>query len=104
MSIPNETRRESYHIIIASTETRRNLILGILGNREMTAHEIAEELHKRGFTPHYERNFAAPRLTELKQAGKIVAVGKRYCEKTRRNVVVWARADRVNITCYNPNV
>lgn len=42
----------------------------------MTAREIALELFKRGVTPNPERNHTAPRLTELREAGKVEAQTK----------------------------
>lgn len=36
---------------------------------DMTAQEIATELYKRSITPSDERNFAAPRFTELADKG-----------------------------------
>ncbi|MDL2288338.1 DNA gyrase [Oscillospiraceae bacterium OttesenSCG-928-F05] len=95
MYTTRETRRESYSKILPSAPPRRQLILGILRGREMTALEIAEALHIRGHTPFVERNFAAPRLTELKKAGCVRVVGKRYCQQTGRNVAVWARVSHL---------
>lgn len=91
MSITEETRRESYETVKPSTSKRRQMILDILGNGEMTANEIAEALHEKGITPFYERNFAAPRLTELKADGKVKVVGKKYCAKTGRMAALWAK-------------
>ena len=93
MSITEETRRESYESVKPLLVCRRVIILEILGNREMTATEIAEILCSRGITPFYERNFAAPRLTELKDAGKVKTVGKRLCEKTGRKISVWKKVE-----------
>jgi hypothetical protein len=56
----------------------------------MTAREIAGELHRRGITATDERNFSAPRLTELRDAGKVAVIGKKLCDHTGRNVAVWA--------------
>ncbi len=93
MSITEETQRESYENIKPTTGQRRALILEILGDREMTANEIAEELFRRGYIPFYERNFAAPRLTELKTDGKVEVVGKRLCSKTNRTIAVWVKVE-----------
>ena len=89
MSITQETRRESYLTVKPLIMRRRAVIFEILGNREMTANEIAEMLYIRGITPFYERNFAAPRLTELKAEGKVKVVGKRFSGITGRNISVW---------------
>jgi len=93
MSITQETRRESYESVKPTVTRRRAVILDILGDHEMTATEIAEMLYIRGVTPFYERNFAAPRLTELKAEGKVKTVGKRFCGKTGRKISVWARVE-----------
>ena len=92
MTITVETRRESFHAVKPVIGQRRKIILEILHGRQMTANEIAQELFNMGITPFYERNFAAPRLTELKAEGKVKAIGKRYCEKTGRTIAVWAIA------------
>ena len=93
MTITQETQRESYESVKPTIMRRRVVILEILGNREMTANEIAELLYIRGVTPFYERNFAAPRLTELKAAGKVEVVGKRFSCKTGRKISVWKQVE-----------
>ena len=93
MSITEETRRESHEAVKPTAGQRRAVILNILGDREMTANEIAETLYAKGITPFYERNFAAPRLTELKAEGKVKTVGKKLCPKTGRKIAVWKRID-----------
>ena len=95
MSITQETRRESYDAVKPTSQQRRVIILEILGDREMTANEIAETLYSKGITPFYERNFAAPRLTELKAEGRVEVVGKRLCGKTGRKIAVWKRVERM---------
>lgn len=89
-----ETRRESYEAIKPKRTDRRNLILEILGSRQMTASEITEELLAKGYIKYYDRNFVAPRLTELKEAGIVETVGKRLCKRTNKNVAVWARREQ----------
>jgi hypothetical protein len=91
LDISQETRRESYTTATQDAAARRRVILEILAERGgMTAREVAGELHRRGITPTGERNYAAPRLTELRKAGKIIPAGKRICPQTGRNVAVWA--------------
>lgn len=91
MNIPKDTRRESYDKVLPTVRQRQTLILALLQERgPMTAQEVADELHRRGHTPSGERNFAAPRLTELKEAGSVEATGKKICGRTGRNVTVWA--------------
>lgn len=91
MNISQETRRESYHAAKQDAAARRRVILEILTeNGGMTAREVSAELHRRGITPTDERNYAAPRLTELYKAGKITTTGKKRCPQTGRSVAVWA--------------
>jgi hypothetical protein len=56
----------------------------------MTAREVAGELHRRGITSTDERNYAAPRLIELCDAGKVITTGKTICAHSGRSVAVWA--------------
>ena len=91
MRITEQTRRESYRAVKPDSARRRDIILKILDDNELTAHEIVETLIIQGAIPYYERNFAAPRLTELKKEGKGKAVGMRRCERTGRMVAVWAK-------------
>lgn len=67
-NITKETRQESY---VTRPVTRAKEILRVMGNREMTAREIANAM---GFT---ERNAAAPRLSEMRDAGIVEVVGKK---------------------------
>ena len=72
-----ETRRESYEAITTETSKRGVLILDVLGNKQMTVDEIVYELIERREILHFDRNFVAPRLTELKEAGAVEVIGKR---------------------------
>lgn len=83
MDIPRQTRRESYEAM--DRETRKREILAVLDGREMTAREIAWKL---GF---HERNAAAPRLTELRKAGRVEPCGIRIDGTTGRPVTVWRK-------------
>lgn len=91
MDITEETRRESYEAVLPTVTVRQNAVLEILQEwGDMTAQEIAYVLHWSGLTPSDDRNHAAPRLTELKQAGKVRTVGKKICSRTGRTVTVWS--------------
>ena len=90
-TITKETRRESYYTVLTTLTERHKAVLTILKEcGDMTAQEIATELYKRGITPTDERNFAAPRLTELADKGMVQAVGKKICGKTGRKVSIWS--------------
>ena len=82
-----ETRRQSYDAMLPKREKRCRLILETLGAREMTASEITEELVAAGEIPYFNRNYVAPRLTEMKQMGILKTVGRRDATEA-----VWARA------------
>ena len=91
MNIPKDTRRESYNAVLPTVKQRQSLILEMLKEcGPMTAQELADELHRRGFTLSNVRNYAAPRITELKDAGAVDAIGKKTCNTTGRSVTVWA--------------
>ena len=47
---------------------------------------MAIELYKKGEIPTSERNFTAPRITELISLGKVEVAGLTWDELTQRNV------------------
>lgn len=77
-----ETRRRSYDAVLPKRAARCRLILETLGNRELTASEITEELVAAGRIPYFNRNYVAPRLTELKEIGILTTVGRRMSPLT----------------------
>lgn len=77
-----ETRRQSYDAVLPKREKRCRLILETLGGRQMTAGEI----------PYFNRNYVAPRLTEMKQMGILKTVGRRKATRSDATEAVWARA------------
>ena len=77
-----ETRRRSYDAVLPKRAARCRLILETLGNRELTASEITEELVAAGRIPYFNRNYVAPRLTELKEIGILTTVGRRMSTST----------------------
>lgn len=91
MSITKETREDSYEQILSKRTIRANVILELLGDREMTVSEIVKELLDEGVIKYYDRNFVAPRLTELKEAGLVEVVGKRTCIMSGKNVAIWRK-------------
>lgn len=89
--ITKETRRASYEAVLPKRKKRSQQVLDILGNRSMTVSEITTELLKAGAIPCYNRNYAAPRLTELKQMGLVEACGRRKSIHTGDTEAVWRR-------------
>ena len=92
--ITKQTRRQSYDGIRTRSGERCKLILETLGNRSMTVEEITDELVAAGHLKYYNRNFVAPRLTELKGAGVLEVVGKKPSKRTGKNTAVWAAVRR----------
>lgn len=88
-----ETRRESYETVLPKVKERARLILETLGNREMTVSEITEELVSSGKIPYFNRNYVAPRLTELKDMGIVETVGRRKSTRSDATEAVWARKE-----------
>lgn len=86
-----ETRQLSFTDIQDKKKKRYEQILNRLGNREMTAKEIAVEMFELGMIASTERNYTAPRLTELEQMGYVEVIGKKKCEWTGKMVAVYRR-------------
>ena len=84
------TRSEANETV--DREKRYRQILEIL-TEPMTAKEVAVEMYRRGMAGSPERNFAAPRLTELSKKGIVEPVGKKRCGYTGKTVAVYARRD-----------
>lgn len=81
--ICQETRFESF--MQCEPNKRCRMILDALGDKEMTARQIARAL---GF---WERNAVAPRLTEMVDRGEVEVTGKAFDELTKRNVSTYRR-------------
>ena len=82
-----ETRTQAYNEV--DKQRRYEEILECLGNKQMTAKEIANQMWMSGYIPSNERNFTAPRLTELAQKGIVEVVGKKKCYYTGKTVAVY---------------
>ena len=88
-----ETRRKSYEAVLPKITDRASLILEILGDREMTVSEIADELVEAGRIPYFNRNYVAPRLTELKKMGVVETCGRRTSTRSGAAEAVWRRKE-----------
>lgn len=80
MEITKQTRRAAYK---KRPVTRAGEILKFMGNRELTAREIAYGM---GFD---DLNAVKPRLSELKEQGLVEAISKKKCRVTGKTVAVW---------------
>lgn len=80
MNIELKNRREAYERVKPKRPNRKDMILDVLTAGDpggMTADEIGEQLVKDGKIFENNPNFTRPRLTELKDEGKVEVVGKR---------------------------
>lgn len=84
-----ETRQLSLEDIKPKTKIRYNQILDRLIAGPKTAKEIAVELFDLELIPSTERNYTAPRLTELEKMGLVKVIDKRKCEYTGKKVAIY---------------
>ena len=89
--ITKETRRESYEAILPKVKKRAAQVLQALGSRAMTVSEITEELVRTGVIPYFNRNYVAPRLTELKEIGVVETCGRRKSTRSDASEAIWRR-------------
>ena len=59
------------------------------GDYGLTAKECAVWMMKKGYIPTSERNFTAPRLTEMAHKGIVEPIGKKVCSYTGKMVAVY---------------
>lgn len=84
-----ETRQKSLEEIKPKRKIRYKEILDRLMTGTKTAKEIAVELFDLGIIPSTERNYTAPRLTELEKMGLVKVIDKKKCEYTGKTVAVY---------------
>ena len=91
--ISEECRRDSNESI--DKAKRYSQIREILkANGPMTAKEVAVEMFSLGYVNSTERNWSAPRLTELEDRYHLVRViGKKKCKYTGKTVSVYELID-----------
>lgn len=89
-TITYQTRQMSLDDIQDKAKIRYIQILNRL-DKPKTAKELAVELFDLGFIPSTERNYTAPRLSELEDMGMVKAIDKRKCEYTGKTVAVYER-------------
>ena len=91
MIVTYDNRAESNESV--PRQLRCSQILEVLGDREMTAREIALDMWTRGMIPTSERNFTAPRLTEMSNDGRVEPCGYKMDEWTHKNVTLYRRRE-----------
>ena len=96
-----ETRAESHEKV--DKRNRYSQIIECLLEAEkstekgLTAKECAVMMMKKGYVPSSERNYTAPRLTEMSQEGMVEPIGKRICRWTGKRVAVYGLRDYKSI-------
>lgn len=87
-SVTTDTRAMA-HETVDKQKRYRQITECLRQNGPMTAKEIAVQLWREGKIPFAERNFTAPRLTELSQNGIVEPIGKTKCRYTGKTVAVY---------------
>ena len=87
--ITQQTRQMSFEDIKPKRKIRYEQILDRLMTGVKTAKEIAVELFELELIPSTERNYTAPRLTELNEMGLVRVIDKKKCEYTGKTVAVY---------------
>lgn len=84
--ILKSTQKESE--LLVDKDIRIFQVIEILDNSKepMSAKEIAVKMCRLGYTPTDERNFSAPRITELMKKGIVECVDKKICQYTGKPV------------------
>lgn len=88
--ITNITKQLSFFEIQPKKQVRYKQILERL-DRPKTAKELAVELYIDQLIPTTERNFTAPRLTELDHMGLVEVIGKKKCQYTGKTVAIYKK-------------
>ena len=83
------TRQLSFEDIKPERKKRYNEILDRLMTWPKTAKETAVELFELELIPSTERNYTAPRLTELEKMGLVKVIDKKKCDYTGKSVAVY---------------
>ena len=88
-TITLQTRQLSFEDIKTKKKIRYEQILDRLMTGVKTAKEVAVELFDLELIPSTERNYTAPRLTELEKMGLVKVIDKKKCQYTGKTVAVY---------------
>jgi hypothetical protein len=88
-TITHQTRQLSFEDIQLKKKIRYEQILNRLIKGKKTAKEIAVELFELKLIPNAERNYTAPRLTELEKIGLVKTKDKKICQYTGKKVAIY---------------
>lgn len=89
--ITQETRLDSLNKLNRN-ERFRQIIECLKEKDGQTAKEMACSMLAKGYIPFCDRNFTAPRMTELQHLGILKVTGKRECKWTHKMVAVYELA------------
>ena len=84
-----ETRTESHEKVDKRLRYSQIIECFLESRTGLTAKEVAVLMAQKGQIPTSERNFTAPRITELMEEGKVEPIGKTTCAYTGRTVTVY---------------
>lgn len=87
--VTQQTRQLSFENIQQKKKMRYEQILDVLRKGKRTAKEIAVKLYELKLIPSSERNYTAPRLTELEQMGLVKSTSKKKCQYTGKKVAIY---------------
>lgn len=91
--VPFDTRAEANETV--DRNKRYAQIIECLREKpNQTAKEIACMMLAKRYIPYCDRNFTAPRLTEMTHSGVVEPVGKTKCKWTGKTVSVYRLCDR----------
>jgi len=91
--ITRQTRKVSFEEIKPKRLTKYMQILEILGDKQMTAREIENEMCKREYSTFFDMNHVRPRLTELvRDYYELVECGIKEDKVTHKKVAIYRRA------------
>ena len=84
-----ETRAEA-EPTVDKQKRYKQIIECLKESGDMTAKEIAVKMFNKGYIPTMERNYSAPRLSEMSKQGIVEPIGKKKCAYTGKTVAVYA--------------
>lgn len=92
--VTEQTRREAYEAIKPKMAPRQSMVLELfLSGGEYTVDEAVDKLWKGGLIAYPDRNFVAPRITELLHRHRLEVAGKKKSPRSTRQVAIFRATD-----------
>lgn len=93
-TITEQTRIESYIKVKPKISPRQSMVLALfLSGGEYTVDEAVDKLWRGGLIAHPDRNFVAPRITELLKTHKLEVIGRKKSVRSTRSVAIFKATD-----------